>query len=151
MNKKSELQFYEGMFAIQFCCSLIFSMLFILSIVVCFIIDYNLFYIPISILGGYFIIAVATYLWGVNLLKKIIVNKKGITIIHHKKIVHYEEDKIIGLNIENAKLSDVIFTNDFFCWVIGLRYLKVKMNNSKVVLLLMTKKNCSYIKEILNR
>lgn len=54
MNKKSELQFYEGMFAIQFCCSLIFSMLFILSIVVCFIIDYNLFYIPISILGGIF-------------------------------------------------------------------------------------------------
>ena len=150
MNKKNELQFYEGMFAIQFCCILIFSILFILSIV-CFIIDYNLFYLPISILAGYLIIAIIIYLSGVKLLKKIIVTKKGITIIHHKNAIHYEDDKIISINIDNAKLSDVIFTNDFFCWVIGLRYLKVETNNSKKVLLLTTKKNCSHIKEILER
>lgn len=150
MNKKSGLQFYEGMFAIQFSCILIFSILFILSIV-CFVIDYNLFYVPISILGGYFIMAVAIYLLGVKLLKKIVVNDKGITIMHHKNVIHYEDDKIIGLNIDNVKLSDVIFTNDFFCWMIGLRYLKVEMSNSEDVLLLTTKKNCSYIKAILKR
>lgn len=71
MNKKSEVQFYEGMFAIQFCCILIFSMLFILSTVY-FIIDYNLFYLPISILAGYLIIAIVIYFSGVKLLKKII-------------------------------------------------------------------------------
>lgn len=150
MNKKSGLQFYEGMFAIQFSCILIFSILFILSIV-CFVIDYNLFYVPIGILGGYFIMAVAIYLLGVKLLKKIVVNDKGITIMHHKNVIHYEDDKIIGLNIDNVKLSDVIFTNDFFCWMIGLRYLKVEMSNSEDVLLLTTKKNCSYIKAILKR
>ena len=150
MNKKSGLQFYEGMFAIQFSCILIFSILFILSIVY-FVIDYNLFYVPISILGGCFITAVVIYLLGVKLLKKVVVNEKGITIMHHKNVVHYEDDKIIGLNIDNGKLSDVIFTNDFFCWMIGLRYLKVEMSNSEEVLLFTTKKNCSYIKAILKR
>lgn len=95
--------------------------------------------------------AVAIYLLGVKLLKKIVVNDKGITIMHHKNVIHYEDDKIIGLNIDNVKLSDVIFTNDFFCWMIGLRYLKVEMSNSEDVLLLTTKKNCSYIKAILKR
>lgn len=139
MNKKSELQFYEGMFAIQFCCILIFSILFILSIVF-FIINHNLFYAPIIILGGYLIIVLFIYLIGVKVLKKIVVNKNGITIIHHRNVVHYDGDKIIDLNIDNVKLREVIFINDFFCWIIGLRYLKIETNDLKKVLLLTTKK-----------
>lgn len=150
MDKENELYFYEGMFAIQFCFILIFSILLILS-VVWFIIDHNLFYIPIGIMGGYLITAIAVYLLEVKLAKKILVNKTGITIIHHKNVVHYDEDKIIDLNIDNAKLSDVVFTNDFFCWIIGLRYLKVKTNDSKELFLLTTKKNYSNIKEILKK
>lgn len=150
MNKKNELHFYEGMFAVQFCFILIFSILFILS-VVWFIIDHNLFYIPISILGGYIITAIAVYLLEVKLAKKIMVNKTGITIIHHKNVVHYDKDKIIDLNIDNVKFLDVIFTNDFFCWIIGLRSLNVKTNDSKEFSLFTTKKNCSYIKEILKK
>ena len=150
MSKKQELHFYEGMFAIQICCILIFSILFILSMV-CFIMNHNLFYVPIGILGGCFIIVLAIYLFGIKFLKKIMVDKTGITIIHYKNDVHYDVDKIIGLNIDNAKLADVIFTNDFFCWIIGLRYLKVQMNDSQEVLLLTTKKNSSYIKEILKK
>lgn len=148
MDKKCELYFYEGMFALQICAILIFGILFILS-VVWFIVDHNLFYIPISIIGGYFLTAIAVYLLEVKLAKKIMVNKTGITIIHHKNVVHYGKDKIIDLSIDNVKFLDVIFTNDFFCWMIGLRYLKVKTNDSKEILLLTTQKNCSNIKEIL--
>lgn len=66
MDKENELYFYEGMFAIQFCFILIFSILLILS-VVWFIIDHNLFYIPIGIMGGYLITAIAVYLLEVKL------------------------------------------------------------------------------------
>lgn len=148
MNNKRELHFYEGMFAIQFCCCLIFSILFVFSMV-CFIMNPGLFYIPICVLGSFFIIVLSVYLFGVKLLKKIIVNQTGITIVHHKKTVHYDNDKIIDISIENTKLSDVLFTNEFFCWIIGLRYVKIKMNDLQEVLFFTTKRHYSNIKEIL--
>ena len=150
MNKKNELYFYEGMFAIQICFALIFGMLFILSMS-CFIINHNLFYVPIGILGVYLITLLTLYLFGTKILKKIVINKTGITIIQHKNVVHYDDDKITGFNIDNPKLSDLIFTNDFFCWIIGLRYLKIGINDSEEILLLTTKKNCSFIKELLKQ
>ena len=150
MNKKHKLYFYEGMFAIQICFALIFGILFILSMS-CFIINHNLFYVPIGILVVYLITVLFSYLIGTKILKKIVINKTGITIIQRKNIVHYTDDKITELDIDNPKLSDVIFTNDFFCWIIGLRYLKVGIDDSEEILLLTTKKNCSFIKEILKK
>ena len=149
-SKNGELQFYEGLGAIQIYWLIIHIVILIVSSI-CAIIEPRYFYVPIAVIFIYLLIVLLNYMLAKIFLKKITIGENGITIIHHKNIVFYNIEIIDTLNVEYRKFKEVIFTSQFLIWLIGFCYLTIIMDESKELTILTSKKNCECIKELLKR
>ena len=146
MSKKNKIEFYEGLYAIQFFWLFICISLMIVSLIYA-ICNNGYYYIPLIILFAYAAIAFSNILLARKFLRKILIDEKGIIVTKKGKDVFNSLNEIASIEIEFEKFLDVLFTYEIFFWIIRLSYLKIKRSDGQTISLLIQNKHKKYIDE----
>ena len=145
--KKEQIEFYEGLYAVQLfwlvicCLALIISVFFLKS--------WNI-YPQIVIIVIYFLIFALILLLAKRVMKKICISKKGIYISKKGKVISfYQATEIELTKIESKNLIDSILSQELFLWLFRLNYLQIQRKDEKVIILI-RRKHIKIIKKLLN-
>lgn len=145
--KKEQIEFYEGLYAVQLfwlvicCLALIISVFFLKS--------WNI-YPQIVIIVIYFLIFALILLLAKRVMKKICISKKGIYISKKGKVISfYQATEIELTKIESKNLIDSILSQELFLWLFRLNYLQIQIKDEKVIILI-RRKHIKIIKKLLN-
>ena len=145
--KKEQIEFYEGLYAVQLfwlvicCIALIISVFFLKS--------WNI-YPQIVIIVIYFLIFALILLLAKRVMKKICISKKGIYISKKGKVISfYQATEIELTKIESKNLIDSILSQELFLWLFRLNYLQIQIKDEKVIILI-RRKHIKIIKKLLN-
>lgn len=145
--KKEQIEFYEGLYAVQLfwlvicCLALIISVFFLKS--------WNI-YPQIVIIVIYFLIFALILLLAKRVMKKICISKKGIYISKKGKVISfYQATEIELTKIESKNLIDSILSQELFLWLFRLNYLQIQIKDEKVIILI-GRKHIKIIKKLLN-
>ena len=148
MKRETELQFYEGQYVLQIYCLVIYVVLLAVATVYA-VIDRCEMYIPFVLLAAYILTALLIFASAKIFLKRITIGEKGITVLQRGRSAFYAREALRSAETECEKFSEVIFTPELFCWLVGTCYLNITTEDQNTITILCTKKNCRRIKELL--